>query len=155
MSTTLTVTGQLRIAATWVDDLTATTVTDSATVSRLLAFASGTGANQANAYWRDVRTVGISATDTINTTALPLSVFGTAGTINMASVKLIYVRNQSATVTLTYDVAGTNLGLPPGGIFVWTAGTAPTNKWFDAGNIVIEGGSASATYEIVLAGVRA
>ena len=72
-----------------------------------------------------------------------------------ASVKLIYVRNQSATVTLTYDIAGANYGLPPGAVFLWTAGTAPTNKWFDAGNIVIEGGSASATYEIVLAGVKA
>lgn len=155
MSTTLTVTGQLRIAASWVQDLTLTSVTDAATVSRLLSFANGTGANQANAYWRDVRTVGISATDTIDTTALPLSLYGTGGTINMASVKLIYVRNQSATVTLTYDIGGTNLGLPPGGIFCWTAGTAPANKWFDGSNIVIEGGAASATYEIILAGVRA
>jgi hypothetical protein len=45
--------------------------------------------------------------------------------------------------------------MPPGAVFLWTAGTAPTNKWFDSGNIVIEGGAASATYEIVLAGVKA
>ena len=152
---TLTITGQLRLAASWVDDLTLTTVTDSASVLQALSLADGTGAGQVNGYWRDVRTVGISATDTINTTALPLSVFGTAGTLNLASVKLIYVRNQSATVTLTYDIGGANYGLPPGAVFLWTAGTAPTNKWFDAGNIVIEGGSASATYEIVLAGVKA
>ena len=155
MSTSLTITGQMRLAASWVDDLTRTTVTDSATVNRLLSLANGTGAGQANGYWRDVRTVAGSATDTIDTTALPLSVFGTAGTINLASVKLIYMRNQSATVTLTYDIAGANHGIPPGGVFLWTAGTAPTSKWFSGSNIVVEGGSASATYEIILAGVKA
>lgn len=155
MPTTLTLTGQLRVSASWVDDLTATTVTDAASVSKSLSLANGTGAGQANAYWRDIRTVGGSATDTIDTTALPLSVFGSSGTLNLASVKLVYVANQSATVTLTYDVGGTNLGLPPGAVFLWTAGTAPTSKWFDAANIVIEGGSASANYEIVLVGVKA
>jgi hypothetical protein len=40
-------------------------------------------------------------------------------------------------------------------VFLWTAGTAPTAKWFDGDDIVIEGGSASATYEIILAGVKA
>lgn len=158
MSTSLSITGQLRIAASWVDDLAATTVTDSASVSRILSLATGTGAGQVNGYWRDVRTVaGSGATDTIDTTALPLSVFGTAGTLNLASVKVIYVRNQSTTVTLTYDVNGANYGLPPGGVFLWTAGTAPTNKWFHGNNIVIEGGAApgNASYEIILAGVKA
>jgi hypothetical protein len=155
MSTNLSITGQLRIAASWVDDLSATTVTDSASVSRLLSLVNGTGAGQVNGYWRDVRTVAGSATDTIDTTDLPLSVFGTAGTLNLASVKLIYVRNQSTTVTLTYDIDGTNCGLPPGAVFLWNAGTAPTAKWFEGDDIVIEGGSASATYEIILAGVKA
>lgn len=155
MSTSLSITGQLRIAASWVDDLTATTVTDSASVAQALSLSTGTGAGQVNGYWRDVRTVATSATDTIDTTALPLSVFGTAGTLNLASVKLIFVRSLSQTVTLTYDIGGANYGLPPGAVFLWTAGTAPTNKWFSGGNIVIEGGSASATYEIILAGVQA
>lgn len=155
MSTSLAITSQLRLSASWVDDLTAATVTDSATVQRPLSLSNGTGTGQVNGYWRDVRTVAGSATDTIDLTALPLSVFGTAGTVNLASVKLIYVRNLSTTVTLTYDVNGANHGLPPGGVFLWTAGTAPTNKWFTGSNIVIEGGSASAQYEIVLAGVKA
>lgn len=155
MSTSLTITSQLRLSASWVDDLTAATVTDSAGVTLPLSFANGTGAGQVNGYWRDVRTVAGSATDTIDTTALPLSVFGTAGTINLATVKLIYVRNRSATATLTYDIDGANHGIPPGGVFLWSAGTAPTNKWFTGDNIVIEGGSASATYEIILAGVKA
>lgn len=155
MSTTLSITGQLRIAASWVDDLTATTVTDSASVQRTLSLATGTGAGQVNGYWRDVRTVATAATDTIDTTALPLSVFGSAGTLNLASVKLIYVRNQSTTVTLKYDIDGSEYGLPPGAVLLWTAGTAPADTWFHAGDIVIKGGAASATYEIVLAGVKA
>lgn len=155
MSTSLSVSSQLRIVASWVDDLTAATVTDSATVQRPVALANGTGAGQANGYWRDVRTVAGSATDTIDTTSLPLSVFGTAGTLNLASVKFIYVRNLSTTVTLTYDINGANHGIPPGGMFVWTAGTAPTNKWFHGSSVVVEGGSASAQYEIILAGVKA
>lgn len=155
MPASLSITGQLRLSASWVDDLTSATVTDSASVLRSLSLANGTGAGQVNGYWRDVRTVAGSATDTIDTTALALSVFGTAGTLNLATVKLIYVRNQSTTVTLTYDINGANYGLPPGAVFLWTAGTGPTNKWFHGNNIVIEGGSASATYEIVLAGVKA
>lgn len=155
MPASLSITGQVRLSASWVDDLTSATVTDSASVLRALLLTNGTGADQVNGYWRDVRTVAGSATDTIDTTSLALSVFGTAGTLNLATVKLIYVRNQSATVTLTYDIAGANYGLPPGAIFLWTAGTAPTNKWFASGNIVIEGGSASATYEIIVAGVKA
>ena len=155
MPASLSITGQLRVSASWVDDLTNTTVTDSASVLRSLSLTNGTGAGQVNGYWRDVRTVAGSATDTIDTTSLPLSVFGTAGTLNLATVKLIYIRNQSTTVTLTYDIAGTNCGLPPESVFLWTAGTGPTNKWFDGNNIVIEGGSTSAMYEIVLAGVKA
>ena len=155
MSTSLSVSSQLRIVASWVDDLTAATVTDSATVQRPVTLANGTGAGQVNGYWRDVRTVAGSATDTIDTTSLPLSVFGTAGTLNLASVKFIYVRNLSTTVTLTYDINGANHGIPPGGMFVWTAGTAPTNKWFHGSSVVVEGGSASAQYEIILAGVKA
>jgi len=155
MPASLSITGQVRLSASWVDDLTSATVTDSASVLRALSLTNGTGADQVNGYWRDVRTVAGSATDTIDTTSLALSVFGTAGTLNLATVKLIYVRNQSATVTLTYDIDGANYGLPPGAIFLWTAGTGPTNKWFHGGNIVIEGGSASATYEIIVAGVKA
>jgi hypothetical protein len=155
MATTFTLTGALRLVSSWQDDLTLTTVTDAATVQRTLSIASGTGAGQADGYWRDVRTVATSATDTIDTTALPLSVFGTSGTLNLATVKLIYVRNQSATVTLTYDIGGTSCDLPPGAIFLWTAGTGATNPWFASGDIVIEGGAASADYEIVLVGVQA
>ena len=156
MSTSLTITSQLRLSASWVDDLTAAIVTDSAGVTLPLSFANGTGAGQVNGYWRDVRTVAGSATDTINLTALPLSVFGTAGTINLATVKLIYVRNRSATVTLTYILpGGSECSIPPGGVFLWTAGAAAANPWHAVGSVDIEGGSASAQYEIILAGVKA
>lgn len=155
MATSLTVTGTLRIAASWVDDLTSTTVTDSATVSNTLSLANGTGSGQINGYWRDTRSVGIGATDTINTTALPVTFFGTASTINFASVKLIYIKNNSTTTAITYDIAGQNCTLPPGAVFFWTAGTAPASPWFAGGNIVIEGGVAAVSYEIILAGVKA
>lgn len=155
MSTSLSITGQLRIAAAWVDDLTATTVTDSASVAQALSLSTGTGAGQVNGYWRDVRTVAGSATDTIDTTALPLSVFGTAGTLNLAAVKLIFVRSLSQTVTLTYVIGDRELSIPPGGIFLWTAGVAASQPWLAAATVQIDGGSASATYEIILAGVQA
>jgi len=157
MSTSLTITGQMRLAASWVDDLTRTTVTDAATVQPLLSLANGTGAGQVNGYWRDVRTVAGSATDTIDTTALPLSVFGTAGTLNLASVKLIYIRNRSTTVTLRKVIRDAEVDIPPGGVFLWSAGTAAgvIYQWFTGSDIVVLGGSASATYEIILAGVKA
>ena len=157
---TFSLAGQLRFQPTWTDTLSTTDVVDSVEIIRALTFANGTGAGQANAYWRDVRTVAATTNDFVVLTALPVSVFGGTSTLNMASVKGIYVRNMSATVTLKYgiDDGDSRPEIPPGGFMMWFSPTAATSQpWFNTSAAVrIDNESAtSAQYEIVIIGVKA
>lgn len=147
-------TGTLRIEPSWVDGLGVSEALDSTAIAVPLVFANGTTAGRANAYWRDVRTVNGSALDIINPADLPKTVFGGSGSLSMSSIKLIYVRNLSASVTIRYRVYESNRDLPPGAVFLWTAGTTPSIKWLDDDDqITVTGGSATAAYEIMLVGV--
>jgi hypothetical protein len=151
-------TGTLRLDPRWVDDLNTTLVTDATRVNLSLSLTNGDGDGEADAYWRDVRTVADGDTDTIDLSALPLSVFGGAGTLDMATVKLIYVRNLSADSSLAYTVVGdTNPYIPPGGVFLFKADSGPDEFWM-AGAQTIEiqnTGTSAADYEILLIGVKA
>jgi hypothetical protein len=151
-------TGTLRLDPRWVDDLNTTLVTDATRVNLTLALTNGDGDGEADAYWRDVRTVADGDTDTIDLSALPLSVFGGTGTLDMATVKLIYVRNLSADSSLAYRVAGdTPPRIPPGGVFLFKADSGPDELWMaDAQTIEIQNtGNSAADYEILLIGVKA
>lgn len=160
---TFSLAGQLRIQPTWTDTLSTTDVVDSVEIIRALTLANGTGAGQANAYWRDVRTVAGGDLDSLILTALPVSVFGGTSTLNMASVKGIYVRNMSATVPLVYLFDGGDAAcqLPPGGLMLWLSPTAVSAggsfEWSASDSeILIENQTAtSAQYEIVIIGVKA
>ena len=92
------------LETTFLDVRHLTTVTDSASVLQTLSLANGTGSSQVNGYWRDVRTVGISATDTINTTSLPLSVFGTSGTLNLGAADRLADTAHAEALALGLDV---------------------------------------------------
>jgi hypothetical protein len=150
-------TGTLRLDPRWVDDLNTTLVTDATRVNLTLSLTNGDGDGEADCYWRDVRTVAASATDAIDLSDLPLSVFGGTGTLNMATVKLIYVRNLSETESLSYYVGGSGPSIPPGGVFLLKADTSPATVWLADGQLIeIENfGSSAADYEILLIGVKA
>jgi hypothetical protein len=152
--------GTLRIVPQWTDDLNTTTVTDSATVLLPLTLSNGSGDNQANAFWKDVRTVAASSSDVFNIEAgLPLSVFGGTGSlrIEISKVRLFYIRNLSQTVTLSVVLQDAEeTPLPPEAVLLmyWPKG----NSQFSAANAgdvnVINGGAAAANYEVVVAGVQ-
>lgn len=55
-----------------------------------LTFGNGTGANQANMWWHDQRTLGASASENIDLAGSLVSNFGT--TITFTSIKAIYVK---------------------------------------------------------------
>jgi hypothetical protein len=151
-------TGSLRLDPRWTDDLNTTTVTDSARVNITFALANGDDDGEADAYWKDVRTVAASTTDTIDLSELPLSLFGGSEPLDMATVRMIYVRNLSTTIELTYAIAGgSDAGIPPGGSFMWFAPEATADVWL-AGSQLIEianDGASAANYEIILIGVKA
>ena len=158
MAASFSLTGTLRLDPRLVDDLNTTLVTDATRVNLTLSLTNGDGDGEADAYWRDVRTVAASATDTIDLSALPLSVFGGTGTLDMAAVKLIYVRNLSETESLAYYIDGGSApSIPPGGVFLLKADTSPATVWLADGQLIeIENtGASAADYEILLIGVKA
>lgn len=157
--------GQLRIVPSWTDSLSTTDVVDSVTIQVPLSFTNGTGPGQADAYWRDVRFVTGSATDVIAVTSLPINVFGGSRTLDLAQLRAIYVRNQSATLKLNYlhdgGAGGPAIELAPGGFFCWIApqpvAAPPMFSYISPPNEirVANPGATGASYEIVLVGVKA
>lgn len=159
---TFSLTGSLRLSPTWSDSLGASTLADATTFLASFALENGTSAGEADCYWRDVRTLAASTFEFLNLSSLPLNVLGGSGTLDIASLKLIYVRNLSASVTLQYEFEGASSipELPPGGVFLWSSATAAStgNAWTYGGENGIQvrnNGGASANYEILLIGVRA
>lgn len=157
MAASFSLTGSLRLDPRWADDLNTTTVLDSARVNITFALTNGDDDGEADAYWKDVRTVAADTTDALDLSALPLSLFGGSEPLDMATVRLIYVRNLSATTELTYNVAGTPAGIPPGGSFLWFAPEPTADLWLANSQFVEvqNSGAAAANYEIILIGVKA
>lgn len=158
---TFSLAGQLRFQPTWTDTLSTTDVVDSVEIIRALTLSNGTGAGQANAYWRDVRTLAASSADAIAVagSALPVSIFGGTGSVQFDpdKIRLFYVRNLSATVDLSLFLNdGDSLPLPAGGLLLMSW---PRNASFNpanGGDLQVQNTSASsAQYEIVIVGVKA
>lgn len=105
------------------------TIADS--VQLQLALADGTGAAAAKTYWRDSVSVASGATEDVDLKALPLSVFGATGTLNLTKVKILMLRNTSAHTSLEIDAGATNAWTPvapgtigPGGMVLVIEPTA-------------------------------
>jgi hypothetical protein len=159
MAANFSLTGSLRLSPLWVEPLDASTVTDSTTALVSFALENGTGAGQANAYWRDLRTVAGGATDVIDLAALPLVVFGQIGTLNMATTRAIYIYNRSTSSRLEYVLADSNFSLAPQGVFLWFAKSLANNPPLILDETIqlnIQNpGLVPITYEVVLIGVKA
>jgi len=157
-------TGSLRVAPSWVDDLNTTALTDSATASISFALANGTGSGQANGYYKDVVTVAASGTANIDLRALPLVFMGGSGTLSLASVKALLVVNRSSTATLSVGVSvanrwtGLSAGLitvGPSGVFYTTqltTGLATTAS--DKVLAITNNGASAADVEVYIVGVK-
>lgn len=155
MAASFSMTGAVRIVPVWTEPLDLVDVVDKTTIAETLTLANGTAAGQADAYWKDVRTVAASTTDTVDLTALPLDVYGGTDTISLANVRLIYVKNRSTTVALSYAVGSEAVALRPGGIFFWSAPSNAAAAAYSATEIrVTNAGASAADYEILIAGVQ-
>ena len=130
-------------------------------------FGNGTGANQANMWWHDQRTLGASASENIDLAGSLTSVFGT--TITFTSIKVFYVKasasnNSANDVHVKRGTAGPALFLADGD------GTAlPAGAWLlhvnpnatgwvvtattaDIVTITNSAGTNSVVYDIFIAG---
>jgi hypothetical protein len=97
-------------------------------IEKLLQFASGTGANQADGVFTDSRSVNASANDDIDLSGALTDALGAS--VAAAEMVGILIVNNSTTQTLTIGVAGTNpwvtmwaatgdgIKVFPGGVFL-------------------------------------
>jgi hypothetical protein len=128
----------------------------------------GTLANQANNIWSDTRTVGISATDTLDLSGVLANAFGAL--VSFTKVRAILIAaSPSNTVILNAGPAAANgfLGpwnaavdrtkIVPGGVLLLyapnTAGWAVTPGTADQ-MVVVNGAGNTSTYSIVIIGVQ-
>ena len=153
MASTFSLTGSLRISPVWVEPLDASTVTDATTALVSLSLANGTGTGQADAYWRDLISVGAASTTTINLAALPMNVFGTAGTLDMDRQKMLLVRNRSTSIGVTVAL-GTSVtaALNAGGVVLATSTAA---GWSETSLTLTNAGASAVSVEVYLVGVKA
>lgn len=159
---TFSLTGQLRMVPSWSDAMSTTDVVDSVTIFQQLSFTDGTAAGEADAYWRDVRTVAATTTDTVAIDNLSVSIFGGSATLDLADLKAVYVRNLSDTLPLQlrfgYPTAQetSNTKLQPGAFVLLYGGAALEVEDTQPESVIVENpGVSSANYEIVLVGVKA
>ena len=157
--------GTLRVVPSWVDDLNTTALTDSVTALIPFTLTDGTGSGQANGYYKDVVTIAAGATANVDLRALPLVFMGGTGTLSLASVKVLLIRNRSTTASLSAGVSVTNrwtalsadsIAIGPEGVLYTThlaAGlaTTTTNKVL----AITNNGAAAADLEVYVVGVKA
>jgi hypothetical protein len=153
MASTFSLSGSLRVSPIWVEPLDASTVTDATSALISFAFENGTGSGQANAYWRDLVSVSATSTTTINLTALPMNVFGTAGTLDMDRQKLLLIRNRSTTIGLTVAL-GTSVtaALNAGGVVLASSTVA---GWSETSLTLTNAGASAVSVEVYIVGVKA
>lgn len=164
MPVTGSIKASLNFTETFVADLATGTVPMSLIPS--LTFTSGTAANQVNVLWADTRTLA-ATTEDLDLAGVLAATFG--GTVTLARVKGLYVRNTHATATLTIGGAASNafltpfgdatdkLKVAPGGFVLLAAplaaGYAVTAATGDI--LKVDAGASTIVYDIALVGCNA
>lgn len=167
MPSALTVSGLLRIDCNLTNTQTIGSVADAAVVLENIAFANGTGASQANIYVRKSGSVAASGSDvtTLSSVTVPTQ-SGSTYTASIDKVRLLYVKNTSATQFLGIMLADSSQSpywsaeVHPGGVLLWSVGTStvegsgsaqPIDKVVAYG---ISGNTLAATYDMVIVGTK-
>lgn len=166
MASSLTVSGLLRIDFALTNTQAVGAVADASVVLETLAFANGTGAGQANIYFRKSGSVVANGTDstTLSSVTLPTQ-SGTTYTASIDKVRLLYVKNTSATQFIrvlmanTADESVNDWEVHPGGILFWSVGvstteSSPGGPVIDKVTVLGASNSITATYELVLVGTK-
>ncbi len=133
-----------------------------------VAFADGTGANQADRVFTDRRTLGASATEDLDLAGVLVDAFG--ATITFAKIKAIIVKAADANTNdvqvtrpaangvVLFLAASDGLNVKPGGAFVWVApgtGVTVTGGTGDLLTITNSAGTTAVTYDVVIIGTSA
>ena len=165
MAASFSLAGTLRVVPSWVDELSTTALTDSVTALIPFTLTDGTAAGQANGYYKDVITIAAGGTANVDLRALPLVFMGGTGTLSLASVKVLLIRNRSTAASLSAGVSVANrwtalsadsIAIGPEGVLYTThlaAGlaTTTTNKVL----AITNNGAAAADIEVYVVGVKA
>lgn len=153
MAATFSLSGNLRLVPRWEDDIGPADLSDTTTFLQTIAISDGTGSGQANAYWRDVLNLNASEEWQYDGDTLPLTVMGASGNLSIATPRLLYVRNRSATSTVRWATDNGPLDIPAGGTFLWYAPAAVSATPFLVASIT-NIGAAAATVEVMVVGVK-
>ena len=127
-------------------------------------FASGTGANQANALYQAQRTLGASAAETLDLNASLTDDFGQSVTCTKlkalvvkaaaANTNNVLVGGGATTITTVWTATNDQIIVRPGGIFMLTApdatGAALTAGASDLLAVTNSAGSTSVTYDVIV-----
>ena len=145
------------------------TGTRTASVNGAWQIASGLTAGLADKIWSDTRTVGASATDSIDFAAVLVNAFGSIETfVKVRAVVIVAAPTNTTTLTIQRPAAATGLPifaaisdalapLSAGGFFAWcdpAAGVTVTPGTGDLLNVVNSGGG-SASYSVAVIGTSA
>lgn len=164
MAASFSLTGSLRIVPRWTDELNTTTVIDTATANISFTLADGTGNDQANGYYKDVITVAAGGTATVDLRALSLNVMGGTGTLSLAKVKTLLIKNRSTTASLSVGGSTTNRWTalavdattvgPDGVLYVSHPKAGYATSASDKVIAITNNGASAADVEIYIVGVK-
>ncbi|HEY4309850.1 MAG TPA: hypothetical protein VGN12_10400 [Pirellulales bacterium] len=153
------------------DTLGLTTIADASRLEYDAQLSDGAGAGQADLIWHDLRTVVAGGHDDLPLAALPQTIFGSAVTVDFATVKGVLIVNANTT-------SGDDLLVGAAATHAWSApfGTATDRVHVPAGSCLLlvnkndgwtvavgtsdtlrvtNPGSDDIQYKVVLVGVRA
>lgn len=133
--------------------------------SKLLEFANGTGANQANQVFVDSRSLTTGASETLDLSGSLTNAFGES--ITFTAVKAMIVKNNGTTALTIGNAAATQFAtfvgaaahtilVPAGGVLVLTAPSAGFPVAAGTGDLLKIENAAGATcaYDLILIGVN-
>ena len=158
----------LKLVGTMSKALDLTTSTDDIAKDYTIIYGDGTGANQANMWWHDQRTLGASATEDLDLAGSLTSAFGT--TITLTSLKGVFVfasasNNSANNVNVTRPAAngitwllaaGDGISLKAGAWVAWfdpsANGATVTAGSADLITFTNSAGTNSVVYDVFLLG---
>ena len=159
----LTLTSLTTLSGVYTDALDNTTPRQVIAISASDALTAGTGANQANAFFEDTRSIAGGSFETLDLTSTLEDAFG--NTLLFTKIKFILIENQATTtafnLTLSGNIMAAFLGdgtdsvvVGPGGMFYLSSprdGYTVTNTTQD--QLTISPGANTIIYRIFIAGV--
>lgn len=163
MTTQFRMTGYVKATAAWTDVESVTSVIETAAIAPPVTLDNGTGTGQANCLWQSTLAVPAGGSASASLAALPTSVYGGTGTLNMLSSKVVWLTN-AGTVPLVVRVPGLVVSSsdPNAGIVLhpgaWALAMSPATGWSSSTDTAVVvrnlSGSVAGSLVIALAGVQ-